>query len=317
MRADIGRVLAVGAAAALAVGVAAVSVGTVLGGDARRITVVPDAVALIEPEKGAITASVATARQPIAVASDGRDLWVTSYRDSVVHRLDGKALRARARLKLADPPGGIAATAGALWVRTEKDVLRIDAARGRVTARIPLGASPGLAVAAGGGAVWAVANSRLYRIDPARNAVARAYDLAPQRLLGVRYAAGAVWVNGPRRPAIVRVDPASGARRQYRLPRRAGSWDVGFGSLWVGTPERAAVTRIDAWTGRVVSTIAVGPDPRGVAVGAGAVWVAADDGLWRIDPRTNRARHLSLRGAPAAALAAPFPAGDQIWVTVW
>jgi DNA-binding beta-propeller fold protein YncE len=315
--AQTGQALAVLLAAALAVAVAAVAVVTTLRGGDSGLRLVADAVAAVDPESDELVGSVAVAAQPAAVAAVGRDVWVTSFREGTVVRVDATTLRVRGRLRLTEPPGGIAAGARALWVRTEEAVLRIDPVHGRVAATIRLPTSAGLAVAAGGGAVWAVAGTRLYRIDPARNRIAATIDLAPQRLVGVRFAEGAVWVNGPRRPAIVRVDPETHARRQYRVAGRVGSWDAGFGSLWVGKPAQAAVARIDIATGREVASIPVGPDPRGLAAGTGAVWVAADDGLWRIDPGTNAADHLDLHGAPAASLAAPFPAAGRIWVTVW
>jgi hypothetical protein len=69
-------VLAVGAAAR-AGGVAAVSVGTVLGGGGSRFTVVPDAVALIEPENGAI-AAIAVGADPRGVAVGAGSVWVAA-----------------------------------------------------------------------------------------------------------------------------------------------------------------------------------------------------------------------------------------------
>ena len=309
--------LAVLGAALLAVTVAGVAVVTTLRGGDAGLTVVADAVAIVDPASDELVGSVRVAAQPAAVAASGRDVWVTSFRDGTVVRVDATTLRVRRRLRLTERPGGIAAGAGSLWVRTEEAVLRVDPARARVTARIRVPRSAGLAVAAGGGAVWAVAGTRLYRIDPARDRIAATIDLAPRRLVGVRFAEGAVWVNGPGRPAIVRVAPETHARRQYRVAGRVGSWDAGFGSLWVGKPEQAAVARIDIATGREVASIPVGPDPRGIAAGGEAVWVAADDGLWRIDPLTDDSEHLDLRGAPAASLAAPFPAAGRIWVTVW
>ena len=312
-----GQALAVLGAAALAVAVAAVAVVTTVRGGDSGLTVVPDAVAVVDPDSGELVGSVRVAAQPAAVAASGRDVWVTSFQKGEVVRVDATTLRVRGRLRLAEPPGGIAAGSGSLWVRTEGAVLRIDPVRGPVAATIPVPRSAGLAVAAGGGAVWAVAGTRLYRIDPAQNRIAATIDLAPQRLVGVRFAEGAVWVNGPLRPAIVRIDPETHARRQYSVRGRVGAWDAGFGSVWVGQPEQAAVARIDIATGLEVASIAVGADPRGLAAGADAVWVAADAGLWRIDPETNDADQLDLHGAPAASLAAPFPAAGRIWVTVW
>ena len=107
--------------------------------------------------------------------------------------------------------------------------------------------------------------------------------------------------------ALINLQPPDNARLDVDRVRAAIA-DV---------PGVRVVARIDVAGGMQVASIAVGPDPRGVAVGDDAVWVAADDGLWRIDPKTNDAEHLDLHGAPSASLAAPFPAAGRIWVTVW
>ena len=57
--------------------------------------------------------------------------------------------------------------------------------------------------------------------------------------------------------------------------------------MWVTSRAANTVTRIDPDSGRVVGRpIPVGTEPLGVAVGAGAVWVAnfGDDTVTRIDP---------------------------------
>jgi YVTN family beta-propeller protein len=62
----------------------------------------------------------------------------------------------------------------------------------------------------------------------------------------------------------------------------------GFGSVWT-TASDGSVWRVDARTGRVRAIVRVGGLPFGLAVGAGAVWVAnQDDGsISRIDPATD------------------------------
>jgi hypothetical protein len=70
--------------------------------------------------------------------------------------------------------------------------------------------------------------------------------------------------------------------------------EAGGGSLWVACPEQGVVVRVDAASGRVRARIAVGGQPAGLGIGAGAgagvVWVAlADrDVLVRIDPATDQ-----------------------------
>ncbi len=47
---------------------------------------------------------------------------------------------------------------------------------------------------------------------------------------------------------------------------------VGSGAVWVADDQGGTVSRIDPRTGRVI-TFPVGPYPRNIAVGEGAVWV--------------------------------------------
>src|SRR5207244_9771797 len=72
------------------------------------------------------------------------------------------------------------------------------------------------------------------------------------------------------------------------------------GAVWVKAADGSMVRRVDPRTRRVIASIAVGGHRRadGVAIGAGAVWVASGGRtgmLRRIDPRTNR-----VVGAPIA-----------------
>jgi YVTN family beta-propeller protein len=53
---------------------------------------------------------------------------------------------------------------------------------------------------------------------------------------------------------------------------------VGAGAVWVASAIAREVTRIDPSTGAVIARIAVDGSPRQIAVGAGGVWVTADDG---------------------------------------
>ena len=95
----------------------------------------------------------------------------------------------------------------------------------------------------------------------------------------------------------------------------------GFGSVWITTtgPKGArgagSVQRIDPQTNKVVVTISIGPTPRFLAAGEGAVWTLnqGDGTVSRIDPATNRL---------AATIAAAVPGGGgdiaagagRVWV---
>ena len=92
---------------------------------------------------------------------------------------------------------------------------------------------------------------------------------------------------------------------------------MGLGAVSVEGANGATVRRIDPRARRVVATIATGggAPAGGLAVGAGAVWVASGGRhgtLRRIDPRTNRAARRAIRLA-AGPVAVATGAG-AVWV---
>jgi len=72
------------------------------------------------------------------------------------------------------------------------------------------------------------------------------------------------------------------------------------GSGAAADPTADSLIRIDPATNTVAQTIPVGHKANGVAAAGGYVWVtnAADNSVWRIDPRTGRSRKLSANGTP-------------------
>jgi YVTN family beta-propeller protein len=84
--------------------------------------------------------------------------------------------------------------------------------------------------------------------------------------------------------------------------------------VWVTNNGDDTVTRIDA--GSLNTTIIeTGNGPKGVAVGAGAVWVADSiaSTVTRIDPTTNRPS-----GEPIDVASNPYGVdtnGDDVWIT--
>jgi hypothetical protein len=135
---------------------------------------------------------------------------------------------------------GMAEGFGSVWVlgdAADRRLWRIDPARHRIVATIPLGFPPA-SVAAGGGSVWVTdeLTDRLVRIDPATNHVA-----------------GSV-----------------------RVGRGASGVAFGAGSVWVANAISHSLTRVDPATGAVVAEIPLAAAPRAVAFGAGSVWAVGD-----------------------------------------
>jgi YVTN family beta-propeller protein len=93
--------------------------------------------------------TVRIGQQPMAIAAGEGGIWVVSYGDHRVWRIDPVTRRVIARIPVGAGPLSVAAGLGSVWVTNRDDgtVSRIDPARNRVTATIRVGREPGAATA--------------------------------------------------------------------------------------------------------------------------------------------------------------------------
>lgn len=217
------------------------------------------------------------------------------------------------RIAVGGRSSAIAIGDGAVWVavfttNTSGDVVRIDPANTKVTARIRGTDASGLAL--GDNAVWVSdeLRGRVTRIDPRSNAIVARIHV-PQGPHGITVGAGAVWVadmsgGGPFGRgkktcclgSVVRIDPRGNRTRIIPTGEETQRVAFGFGSVWATNTQDGTVSRIDPRTNRVVKTIHVAVCPVGITAGAGTVWVShcnpTDPNLrgtvTEIDPRLNR-----------------------------
>jgi CubicO group peptidase (beta-lactamase class C family)/streptogramin lyase len=200
-----------------------------------------------------------------------------------------------------------ALTPGALWFPYlsqdgHLSVVRLDSRNGHLVAMIPVNTAnvrrgepgPG-SVAVAHGQVWAVDTmaQRLVHINPATNKIATtiSLDFPPA---GLAVAGDTLWVTADSGmgDAVARVDLRT--QKVVAVIRQVGHpWFLGVATpdaLWYISTDSGKVVRLDAATNKVVATIAAGPVPEAVFVGAGSVWVGDASGnlVSRIDPRTNR-----------------------------
>ena len=135
------------------------------------------------------------------------------------------------------------------------------------------------------------------------------------RPLSLAVGGGYVWVSDPFTKTVSLVDQRSGdVTRTMSVMAR----DIvfGFDSAWAADDLGDSVLRLDRQTGDTVATIALpaGAYPAGLAVGAGAVWVAnpGTSTVTRIDPSNNTvtAAAIPLRGVPSAIAATD----TDVWI---
>ena len=218
-------------------------------------------------------------------------------------------------------PRAVAVGEGAVWVlgagKRDFEVLRVDPATGRVTARTRFPASSRVtSLDVGLGAVWVVSSSSatLYRINPRSAAVTGRTDLGQRAgLPEVQF--GAVWVAvSDAGGQTLLVDPRSLIVYLHLSCCAPGEQDDvdGFGSDWTLDWPSGRVVRWDPATYQPVDTIAVTDPPRfgglcltSIAAGAGAVWVTVAPpraAIRVVARRLPPQRNLSLASAPTATL---------------
>lgn len=250
--------------------------------------------------------------KPCGVVIDGPRVWVSSYADSTLRRVDRTSGHAFAPVTVGSQPCGLAVGAGSVWVEDygSSEVTRVDARTGRVQSTIAVGASP-YDVTFAAGAAWVTDNldGTVSRLDARTNA--RTVIRTGGHPVGIVAAAGALWVGTGNE--IVRIDPRQGAVTD-RLPGRPGAgWTAASGDdVWVMNGQDGSVTHVDAAHRTVLRTVSVGPAPLDGDAADGAVWVPLKDGrVVRLDAATD-----AVTGTWTTGVTLPFVLdadGGQLW----
>lgn len=190
----------------------------------------------------------------------GDGVWLSGVGPGAVRYAPSGAITARTRIP-GEVVQALAATPEHVWVPSlnPSALFRLDATTGEVLERVPLPASPVAEAAVGA-------------------AGDRAYVLVE-----------------PSEPRIAVVEGGA-VVEEVETPEGAVAVRAGFGSLWVPTSE-GTVERYDLGSGSWTS-VPVGPRPRFLDVGFGAVWVMnqGDGSVSRIDPRSGESEQLAMTG---------------------
>lgn len=278
-----------------------------------------DAGVLVAPLEGTRTK---VPRRPIAVATGGGSVWVTSMAGGVLSRVDPRSAKKIGKpLEIDDAPYQMLYAFGKLWVAAFQNdkLFRVDPRTGRVIGHTKVDNRP-FGMAAGFGSVWvtSIRGESLRRIDP----VSGRPEGRRIELEGLPYKIaagfGSLWVTDLRDGVVERIDPTSG-RRQGRPIR------IGGRTCNEAAEARSADEINDVVTdcGAPAAIVAAGryvwvSNLRGPAVKEGeATDVQVRQGIpngqvWRIDPETNK-----IFGGPIPVPVRPLAmaaAGDYLWV---
>jgi DNA-binding beta-propeller fold protein YncE len=259
----------------------------------------------IDPAANRLVASVPVGTATVeagGLAVSGDAVWVPGERSRSLWRVDRASGRIAGRVGLGQVlygPVGVAASGDTVWVtccalrhgeRPAGTLLRVDGHRGRVTHRVPVPDGP-LAVAAGRDGVWVGTGSgALLQVDPASGRVRRRVPPADPRgrVQALSPAPGVLWVADTGAGAIRRLDPAAGRYDlglTAPLPRNLGA-GPDPDRAWAVTDPNQLLSVVDAAARRRSRPVPLSQlgGVRGVAVGAGAVWVTTGGQVVRVDP---------------------------------
>ena len=224
----------------------------------------------------------------VAVAADG-SIWSTaSGRPAKIDPLTNQiAFEARIH---GEPATGH----GSIWVAAQGTLYRLDAATGAAQAAIAIDSSLEDAYTGAAGVWLASRSGPVARVDPQTNTVTgTAAICGVHGNYGALYAAGSLWLACYDFGEVVRVDPLTLAVAR-RIAVRPGvhSLTFGDGSIWAINSETAELDRIDPTTNTVSARLFLPPQPPtlpnvALTSALGAIWVAYDQGILKIDPQSN------------------------------
>jgi YVTN family beta-propeller protein len=339
------------AAGAVVLLAAAAAAAALLGGSGSSgaVAVAPNSVAVIDPSKGAVVATIPVGENPGPISAGAGGVWVLNQDSATLSHIDVKTHKLVETRGLGGSPsdggvpGGVAASAQDVWLNAAgcnggqtgsvlhavtggeggsnlggRDDVPVAGAVPEHT--VPGNSNGGCAIVAQGTSVWAATNGPdgIVRID--YDPVAGASQVTWGRPLPAPFALAvgdrALWGIDPVEEAVMRIDPRTG-RRTTTTDVGSDPVAVAFGAdaVWVANAGDNSVSRIAPDTNMVTQVIGVDPSPASIATGAGAVWVAlADAGaVARIDPRTKRVIATIPVGHRPQGVAV---AGGMVWVAV-
>ena len=258
-------------------------------------------------------ARTAVAASPVAIASDGHDVWVVSGAENLLTELDPVTLDVVDILKVSGQPEGVALTDRDVWVTESRDdmVNAIDRCAPDNNERFNVGGHPEAVVALGSEAwftmsndsnqsvgrivggqhtqinlgrpadgiaatpssVWVAAAGAVMEIDPTSTRIRRTIDLH-RSTEGIAARDDGVWVTNPDENAVTRIDPATGTFTSIPVGTHPRGIVATSDAVWVTNQNDGTVTHLDSKTNAVLATVKVGRDPIGIAADERWIWVA-------------------------------------------
>jgi len=250
---------------------------------------------------------------PVGVAAADGTVAVATREGERVALFDESGKPAGA-ITLPGPGEDVTLSAGSIWasVPGSSVVVRADADGGNAEP-VDVGAAP-LGLGADGGTVYAAQPDArsVAAIDVGDNSVAPIPIDGSSTPSFVAAGDGVLWVVDRDGGVVFRVDLEDpDASEDLPLGENPKGVALGAGSVWVANTESANVVRLST-DGDEQAEIPVGGEPRLLAYGFGRVWVANGDGsVDAIDPADNTVQSVEVDGSPEGVAIG----SDEVWVT--
>jgi DNA-binding beta-propeller fold protein YncE len=215
------------------------------------------------------------------VVADGNTVWVVNSRTHELVRIDAATGGITARLRPPGQPVAMATEGRRVWVvlRAEHSgepdrLARYDTPGGEPSLVLPR-ASGVSAILVTGGLVWTAARHHNFvqALDPDTGAIRRKIRL-DDRPTDLAAGGGYIWASLRMADLVLRIDPRTRYTVQTAVGRRPAMLVVHKGRVLVTCMAAHSVTVLDAQTAQPVGDpIPVGLTPYDIALGAGHAWV--------------------------------------------
>lgn len=326
------------AVAGVAVLVLAIDVGVILTArGSARASAPGGTVAVIDPHSARVVSRIGVGREPTLVAAGYGGVWVLNRADGTVTQLDAQTKRPLSTLRPDAAVNTMALGLGGVWFSgplrgrsaplEDAELERINPLTHLVDRRFDT-TTGATVVAAGGDGLWSTGYLGGHirgaaRSDPSTGAMRR-LDIGIYGDL-VAGSNDAVYYVGSLGKRVARVSTATGLLTASMtlatdaslaaglVPPDPTGVAVGGGFLWIGESD-GTVLRIDPHLAGIRASIPACRNALALAYGEGAVWVACGDGtVVRVDPTTDKPSAIVSVGHLPRGIAAGEGA---VWVTL-
>lgn len=286
----------------------------------------------IDAATGAIQGVVSTGPHPGLVVTAGARVWTLNFGDGTLSRVDPSADGTSITTTFAGDAAGMAADGDDVWVAADDhDLVRLDGTTGIEEARLQVADETVFRLRDAGfiavtdDSLWlTVPDLRIraaphgfWRIDPQSGEVEARLTIDRDPHPPIVYD-GSVFVISVSQSTLTRVDPSTNAMTVVRVGNEPVTHASGDGSIWIGHGLDKVVWRVDPESLHAQARIPIGEPVRGLAFGAGRIWITTPTSLHEIDPTTNtvvasvRLLKVPMKYSPAALAVLD----GSVWVAI-